>query len=77
MALKVHYTIGEEVGALSLVIFLSAVGGTILGTLNNGFTFPNAWPFKGLVLKPLFNKIHVPPLMMMIIMGCIVRNFFG
>jgi hypothetical protein len=43
----------------------------------NGYTFPNFWPFKGYVLKPILTKIHIPPIIMMIVMGCVVRNFFG
>jgi Kef-type K+ transport system membrane component KefB len=73
---KKTYTIGEEFGAIALVIVLSAAGGAILGMLN-GYTFPNIWPFKGYVLKPILKKIHIPPIIMMIIMGCVVRNFFG
>ncbi len=76
MALKQTYTVGEQFGAIALVIFLTAVGGAFLGMMN-GYTFPKFKPFNGYVLKPVFGKIHIPPIIMMIVMGCVVRNFFG
>ncbi len=58
------------------MIVLSAVAGVLLGMLN-GYTFPKMKPFNGYVLKPILGKIHIPPIIAMIFMGCIVRNFFG
>lgn len=70
------YTIGEQVGALVLVIFLAAVAGVAFGMVK-GFSIPAFGRFKGLTVKPLFTMISIPPIIGMIIMGCIVRNCFG
>lgn len=43
---KPHYNVGEELGAIALVIILSAIGGLLLGALS-GFKMPNFRPFNG------------------------------
>ena len=71
------YSNAERVGALFLVIFLSALAGAIFG-LFGGFHFPAIGKcFKGYHLKPILKVIKIPPIIGMIIMGCIVRNTFG
>lgn len=43
----------------------------------NGFKLPDFKPFNGRVVAPIFKNINIPPIIAMIIMGCITRNFFG
>lgn len=75
-SLKHVYTIADKVGAFAVVIILSAIGGVFI-TMFGGFTFPKCKPFNGYQLKPLFKRFSIPPLLGMIIMGCIARNLFG
>ena len=42
-----------------------------------GFKLPNFKPFNGKVVEPILKKIHIPPIIAMITMGCVGRNFFG
>jgi Kef-type K+ transport system membrane component KefB len=42
-----------------------------------GFKVPSIGKFKGFEVKPILGKVRIPPIIAMIIMGCIVRNFFG
>lgn len=71
------YTMGEQVGAFILIIFLATIGGMALGALN-GFTIPafGKW-IKRYEVKPCLTKIRLPPIVAMIIMGCVGRNYFG
>jgi Kef-type K+ transport system membrane component KefB len=73
---KIVYTDSQIVGALALVIFAAAAGGILLGMLA-GFKLPNFKPFNGRVVEPILKKIHIPPIIAMIVMGCVARNFFG
>jgi hypothetical protein len=59
-----------------LLIFVAGCAGIALGLLG-GFTFPAFWKFKGYRLKPIIKGIVIPPLVAMIIIGMIVRNYFG
>ena len=72
----VTYTAGEQVGALALVIGLAAVAGLVFGSLG-GFNIPKIGRFQGLTVPALFTKVTIPPIVAMIVIGCIVRNFFG
>lgn len=72
----ITYTIGEQIGAIVLVIFLSAVGGMLLSLLA-GYKFAKFGCFPGYTLKPLLTKVRIPPIIAMIVVGCVVRNFFG
>ena len=45
--------------------------------LTRGYKFPEFWPFHGKVLRPINKTILIPPLIGMIVFGCIARNFFG
>ena len=56
---------------------MAAFAGLLMGALS-GFEIPKigTW-IKGYKVKPLFSKVKLPPIVAMIIMGCIVRNFFG
>lgn len=42
----VAYTIGEQVGALAIVVAVAAAAGIAIGLLF-GFTFPKVWKFPG------------------------------
>ena len=55
---------------------MAAVGGLALGALN-GFQLPNFKPFNGKKVPSVLGKIHIPPIIAMIVMGCVVRNAFG
>lgn len=70
------YPVDDEIGALLLLIFVSGCAGVALGLLG-GFKFPAFWKFKGYTLKPIIKAIVIPPLIAMLVMGCIVRNYFG
>jgi hypothetical protein len=56
-----------------MVVLLSAAFGACFGLLN-GFTIPKFYKFKGVTVPPLIKGVHIPPIIGMIIMGCIVRN---
>ena len=70
------YSIGERVGALAIVVILAGIAGALLGLLG-GYHFPKIGPFKGYHLKPVIKVITIPPLVAMIILGCVARNCFG
>ena len=71
------FNIGEELEALLLVVFMAIVGATAFA-LTAGYVFPRVGKiFKGFKLKPLLKKVRLPPVLAMILMGCISRNFFG
>lgn len=71
-----QYSVTEQVGALLFIIFISGAFGILLG-LMHGYRFPKFWKFPGFRLKPLCTKVSIPPIVGMIAMGCIARNFFG
>jgi hypothetical protein len=50
--------------------------GIVLGLIS-GFKFPKIGNWGGCEVKPLCKVIKIPPLIGMIIMGCVVRNTFG
>ena len=72
----VTYSIGEQVGALVIVVAVAAGAGIAIGLLF-GFTFPSLGKFKGYRLQPIIKTMQIPSLIMMIILGCISRNLFG
>lgn len=74
-AQPVQYTGGEQLGSLILLIFVAACGGIALGLLG-GFSFPKVWLFPGLSMKPVIKGVVIPPLIGMIAMGFIARNYF-
>ncbi len=59
-----------------LVLGLSGVAGLLVGLLD-GYKFNGWWIFPAWQLKPILKQIVIPPLLGMILMGCIVRNYFG
>ena len=78
MAKKLYtdFSVGENIGSLLLLIFVSGCAGIAIGLLG-GFHFPKVWKFPGYHLKPIIRGIVIPPLIAMIIMGCVARNLFG
>ena len=74
-AVAAHYSNAEAFGSLLLVVFIAACGGVALGSLQ-GFQFPKVWKFPGYNLKPVIKGIVIPPLVIMIILGCVVKNWF-
>ncbi len=70
------YTIGEELSAFMVVIASSFAGGLATGLIF-GIKIPKWGIFPGLRLQPVVSSVAIPPLILMIIMGCISRNLFG
>jgi hypothetical protein len=69
-------TIGTQVAALAIVAAMGLAGGIFIGLLF-GFRLPAFWKFPGYRFPQLIKVVAVPPLILMIIMGCIARNCFG
>jgi hypothetical protein len=54
---------------------MSSVGGMAVGALG-GFSIPPIGKiFKGFELKPIIKRVRLPPIVGMIIMGCVGRNY--
>lgn len=64
-----------KVAALALVVLLAAVMGLIFG-MSGGFTIPKCGSYPGKNIGPISQHFHFPPIIGMILMGCMVRNFF-
>jgi hypothetical protein len=62
--------------SLSISTLSAAVVGIIIG-LAFGFKCPKFWFFPGFQTKPCTQKIVIPSLIGMVLMGMIARNFFG
>jgi hypothetical protein len=74
---KPVYTFGEQVGAFILIIVLATIGGLLTMALS-GFKIPQIGNiFKGYEVKPCLKIVTIPPIVAMIIMGCVGRNYFG
>ena len=54
-----------------MIVSFGSLGGFLIKLLQ-GYKLPG-----GIIIKPLTKKISIPPLVGMIIFGCISRNFFG
>jgi len=70
------YTFGEELGAF-LIIVASALAGGIFTGLFFGINLPGWGKFPSFRLPPLIRVFSIPPLILMIIMGLVSRNYFG
>ncbi len=58
-------------------MFIAAIGGLAIGMFG-GFKIPGFGKFyQGFEVKPILTKIRLPPIVGMIIMGCVGRNYFG
>ena len=67
------YTAGEEILAILVVVLSAAVAGALISVAVEGCKVPCFnWQ-----IKPLFTTLRIPPIIGMIIMGCVARNFFG
>ena len=70
-----QYSFGKQLGAIVFIIFMSSVGGMAVGALG-GFSIPPIGKiFKGFELKPIIKRVRLPPIVGMIIMGCVGRNY--
>ena len=67
------YSTEEQFGALLFITFVAAVTGVFIGITREGWTVP----YFNRKIKALCTIIRFPPILAMIIMGCIARNFFG
>jgi len=67
-------TIGERILALVAVILLAAIGGIVMQVLFFGLDIKSGkvGPYN---FKPITSKLTVPPMVGMIIVGCLVRNY--
>ena len=73
----ITYPIGEQIGALVLIIAFSAVG-AFIPSIFHGFEIPPFGKFfPRIKIKPLITKFKIPNNICMIFMGFIARNFFG
>ena len=70
------YTIGQELSAFLIVVAAALAGGIFTG-LFFGINLPKFWRFPGFRLPPLITAFAIPPLILMIIMGIVSRNYFG
>ena len=60
-----------------IIIAICAAAIAIPLGLMGGFRFPKIGKFKENYIKPISKKFIFPPLVGMIIMGMLSRNFFG
>lgn len=62
--------VSKSIGSYAVVLLFGALGG-VLFQMMQGFTF------AGYKVPPLCTSVTVPPLVGMVIFGCLARNFFG
>lgn len=67
-------TWGERILALAMVVLCATVGGIITQILMRGLSFRTGSVGK-IRLNPVMTSIQIPPLVGMIIGGCLARNF--
>ena len=67
-------TPGENILALLVVVLCATVGGMLVQMIIHGLSFKSGkvGPIK---IKPLLTSITIPPLVGMIIFGCLARNY--
>ena len=61
--------------SLLLVILFGCIGGFLISILK-GFEQEKKWILPEIKIEGLLKTITIPPLVGMIIFGCLVRNFF-
>ena len=73
-AVELTGTFGQQMAALLVVVLCAAVGGIIMQIIMRGVDFRTGkiGPIK---INPLLTMIQIPPLVGMIIFGCLARNF--
>jgi hypothetical protein len=69
-------SIEDMLTAYVIVVVMAGTAGSLWGLLY-GFHFPKVGKFPGYVVTPKIKGIFIPPLVMMLIFGCIARNLFG
>ena len=67
---EAHGTTAQQILALLIVGLMASIGGMAVKSLS-GFKFGK------FVCKPSLKIITIPPLVGMIILGCLTRNFIG
>lgn len=67
---------GNSILTLLVVAFFAALGGLFVKWFS-GIKVPGCGKSKGCETKPVCTAVTIPPLIGMIIFGCIARNFFG
>ena len=72
-----HYTLAEELLDMTIVILFSVLGGVLI-SLIGGCNLEKSWYFPfNIKLKPLMTTVVIPPLLGMVVFGCLARNTFG
>ena len=67
-------TPGQQLQALLVVVIMACCGGILVQILMKGVKF-HSGKVGPIHIKPLLTKIEIPPLVGMIIFGCLARNF--
>lgn len=73
---KVYPPIQDMLAAYVIVVVMAGLAGSLWGLLY-GFHFPKIGRFPGYTVTPKIKGIFIPPLVIMLIFGCIARNLFG
>ena len=61
-------------GALAIVVIVAAFGGLAV-SLINGLNIPAFKSFKGFKMRPVSKHVTIPPLVGMLLLGFITRNY--
>jgi hypothetical protein len=75
-SITVTYTVAEQLASYAAMWSVSVAIGVAVGLLG-GFTFPKFGPIGGWRINPIIKGVVLPPLIFMIIIGCVARNCFG
>lgn len=67
-------TWGERIAALLVVVLCATAGGVLIQILMHGIEFRSG-KIGPISIKPALTAVKVPPLVGMIIFGCLARNF--
>lgn len=69
-------TIWQQLAALFVVVLMATLGGMLVQLIMKGLELKSGkvGPIK---IKPCLTSIEIPPLVGMIIFGCLARNFLG
>ena len=67
-------TLGEQLAGLAVVVLCATMGGILIQILMKGIQFKSG-KVGPIDIKPALTKIEIPPLVGMIIAGCLARNF--
>ena len=67
-------TTGQNLLALFVVVVMAAVGGILVQIMLKGINFTSG-KVGPVNIKPLLTKVQIPPLVGMIVFGCLARNY--